>query len=95
MKVVKEFPKDDVGILLDKTKYSKEIEYFKFFFSQDIYEEITSESNRQFTEKIFSSKSFIWQNQFLKCPIGVYDFKAYLPVLMFLSIVKLQRKRIY
>ena len=46
MKVVKEFPKDDVGILLDITKYSKEIEYFEFFFSQDIYEEITSESNR-------------------------------------------------
>ena len=41
MEVVKEFKKKDVCILIDKTKYLKEIEYFLFFFSQDFNKEIT------------------------------------------------------
>jgi len=98
MNLVKNFSSDNVGLLFNKDKYNKEIDYFEMFFDDEIYNIIISESNRYFMEKYMSDAKFgtgTWQYQYKKKQITKQDIKSYFAILLCMAIVDLPQKRMY
>ena len=94
--LISNFPMNEVGIKIKEKNLIREIDFFELFFSEEIYQEIISESNRYFREKYLNPQivysSGTWQFQYIKKSIDIEDLKSYISILLSMSIVKLPKK---